>query len=151
MTEKLFDADSYLSEFQCKVINLYVKDGKICVETDRTAFFPEGGGQTSDRGWLENCYVENVQIIDGHIIHFVENSEENVKTLQKEGLICGKIDMKKRFSDMQQHTGKTKAQQNQREYNREEVQSIPCQWNPEKSHYKQDDTEGNQHFKTVGQ
>ncbi len=105
MTEKLFDADSYLSEFQCKVISLYIESNKICVETDRTAFFPEGGGQTSDRGWLENCYVENVQIIDGHIIHFVENSEENVKTLQKEGQICGKIDMKKRFSDMQQHTG----------------------------------------------
>ncbi len=105
MTEKLYDNDSYLSEFTCKVANLYTEDNKICIETDRTAFFPEGGGQTSDRGWLNNLYVENVQIIDGHIIHFVENSEENVKSLEKGMSLCGKIDMKKRFSDMQQHSG----------------------------------------------
>ncbi|MBQ8503445.1 MAG: alanyl-tRNA editing protein [Clostridia bacterium] len=105
MTEKLYDNDSYLSEFNCKVIDLYSDEAKIYIETDRTAFFPEGGGQTSDRGWLNNIYVENVQIIDGRILHFVENSEENVKKLQKGMSICGKIDLKKRFSDMQQHSG----------------------------------------------
>lgn len=105
MTEKLYDIDSYLSEFSCKVINLYSDDKVIYIETDRTAFFPEGGGQTSDRGWLNDIYVENVQIIDGRILHFVENSEENVKTLEKGMSLCGKIDMKKRFSDMQQHSG----------------------------------------------
>ncbi len=105
MTEKLYDNDSYLSEFSCKVVDLYSNDTKIYVETDRTAFFPEGGGQTSDRGWLNEIYVENVQIIDGHILHFVENSEENVKKLQKGMSLHGKIDMKKRFSDMQQHSG----------------------------------------------
>ncbi len=105
MTEKLYDNDSYLSEFECKVTNLYTASDKICIETDRTAFFPEGGGQTSDRGWLNNAYVENVQIIDGHIIHFVENSEENVKLIQNSMSLRGKIDMKKRFSDMQQHSG----------------------------------------------
>lgn len=105
MTEKLYDDDSYLSEFDCKVINLYIRNDKIYIETDRTAFFPEGGGQTSDRGWLNNIYVENVQIIDGRILHFVENSEENVRKLEKDMVLHGKIDMKKRFSDMQQHSG----------------------------------------------
>lgn len=105
MTEKLYDNDSYLSEFNCKVIDLYSDDAQIYIETDCTAFFPEGGGQTSDRGWLNDIYVENVQIIDGRILHFVENSEENVKKLQKGMSLHGKIDMKKRFSDMQQHSG----------------------------------------------
>lgn len=105
MTQKLYDNDSYLSEFSCKVINLYTVEDKIHIETDRTAFFPEGGGQTSDRGWFDEIYVENVQIIDGKILHFVENSEENVKKLQIGVPLCGKIDMKKRFSDMQQHSG----------------------------------------------
>ena len=104
-TEKLYDDNSYLDEFECKVINLYRDDKYIYVILDRTAFFPEGGGQTSDRGWLNNCNVENVQNIDGNIVHFVENLEENVKKLAIGSEISGKIDMKKRFSDMQQHSG----------------------------------------------
>lgn len=104
-TEKLYDNDSYLTEFKCKVIHLYNDDRYIYVITDRTAFFPEGGGQTSDRGWLNGCNVENVQIIDGNIVHFVENCEENVQKLSVGVEIDGKIDMKKRFSDMQQHSG----------------------------------------------
>ena len=105
MTEKLYDRDAYLTEFECKVVNLYTDERYIYVETDRTAFFPEGGGQTSDRGWLGGCYVENVQIDGEKIIHFVENIEENVKTLKNSTILKGKIDMKKRFSDMQQHSG----------------------------------------------
>lgn len=105
MTEKLYDFDAYLSEFECKVINLYTDEKYIYVEADRTAFFPEGGGQTSDRGWLNGAYVENVQIESERIIHFVENNEENVKLLENSTILKGKIDMKKRFSDMQQHSG----------------------------------------------
>lgn len=105
MTEKLYDRDAYLTEFECKVISLYTDEKYVYVETDRTAFFPEGGGQTSDRGWLGGAYVENVQITDGKIIHFVENIEENVNLLKNSTNLHGKIDMKKRFSDMQQHSG----------------------------------------------
>ncbi len=105
MTEKLYDCDAYLTEFGCKVINLYTDENYIYVETDRTAFFPEGGGQTSDRGWLGGAHVENVQIEGERIIHFVENIEENVNLFKNSTILKGKIDMKKRFSDMQQHSG----------------------------------------------
>lgn len=105
MTEKLFDTDSYITEFECKVTNLYTKDGFLCLILDRTAFFPEGGGQTCDKGWLNSVNVENVQNIGGKIIHFVENSEENVKMFTVGSVLSGKIDFEKRFSDMQQHTG----------------------------------------------
>lgn len=105
MTQRLYDADSYLTEFKCKVISLYSDKDYIYVETDRTAFFPEGGGQTSDIGELGGVYVENVQLIDGKIIHFVKNSEENEEKLNKSHELCGKVDFKKRFSDMQQHSG----------------------------------------------
>lgn len=105
MTEKLYYLDAYLDEFDCKVINLYTDERYIYLETDCTAFFPEGGGQTSDRGWLNSAYVENVQIVDGKILHFVENNEENVEKLYNSTILHGKIDMKKRFSDMQQHSG----------------------------------------------
>ena len=105
MTDRLFDTDSYINEFICKVTNLYSEGDTLYIETDRTAFFPEGGGQTSDIGKLGIADVENVQIISGKIYHFVENSEENVEffTIGKE--IKGEICRKKRFSDMQQHSG----------------------------------------------
>ncbi|MBQ9913027.1 MAG: alanyl-tRNA editing protein [Clostridia bacterium] len=105
MTDKLFDRNSYIKDFTCKVINLYTEGDSLLIETDRTAFFPEGGGQTSDIGTLGIADVENVQNISGKIYHFVENSEENVNffTVGKE--IKGEICWKKRFSDMQQHSG----------------------------------------------
>ena len=105
MTEKSYYLDAHLGEFECKVTDLYTDERYIYIEADRTAFFPEGGGQTSDRGFLGEAYVENVQIVDGKILHFVENNEENVKKLQNSTILKGKIDMKKRFSDMQQHSG----------------------------------------------
>lgn len=105
MTEKLYDLDSYVTEFNCKVISLYRDERYIYIETDRTAFFPEGGGQTSDCGFLGGVYVENVQIVDGKIVHIVENDAESVEKLAVGAEIFGKIDVKKRFSDMQQHTG----------------------------------------------
>ena len=105
MTEKLFDTDSYITEFECKVADLYTEGEFLCLILDRTAFFPEGGGQTCDKGWLNSVNVENVQNIGGKIIHFVENSEENVKMFTVGSVLSGKIDFKKRFSDMQQHTG----------------------------------------------
>lgn len=105
MTVKLYDTDSYLYEFNCKVTSLYSNKDYIYIETDRTAFFPEGGGQTCDKGSLGGINVENIQIIDNKIWHFVKNSEENAKKLQIGALLEGKIDEKKRFSDMQQHSG----------------------------------------------
>lgn len=105
MTVKLYDTDSYLSEFDCKVTSLYSDEDYIYIETDRTAFFPEGGGQTCDKGSFDGINVENIQIIDSKIVHFVKNSDENAEKFKKDAVLHGKIDMKKRFSDMQQHSG----------------------------------------------
>ena len=105
MTVKLYDTDSYLSEFDCKVVSLYSDKDYIYIETDRTAFFPEGGGQTCDKGSFDGINVENIQIIDSKIVHFVKNSDENAEKIKQNSILHGKIDMKKRFSDMQQHSG----------------------------------------------
>jgi len=104
-TEKLYDLDSGVSKFDCKVVELYAEQDKLIVITDRTAFFPEGGGQTSDVGYLQDAYVENVLIERGKIKHIVENCEENLQKFRVGAALHGKVDMKKRFSDMQQHTG----------------------------------------------
>ena len=72
MTEKLYDKDSHLKEFWAKVLSCE-KDGEnYAVILDKTAFFPEGGGQESDRGNIGGAAVLDVQIADDEIIHYTD-------------------------------------------------------------------------------
>lgn len=105
MTEKLYDYDSYLSEFDCRITDFGEDGNRIFIETDKTAFFPEGGGQTSDKGSLDELCISDVQIVGGRIFHYTENTPEALALLKSKETLHGKIDMKKRFSDMQQHSG----------------------------------------------
>ena len=105
MTEKLYDNDSYLTEFDCRIISFGEDNGRIYIETDRTAFFPEGGGQTSDKGYLDELYISDVQIVGDRIFHYTDNTPEALSYLQNKEMLHGKNDFKKRFSDMQQHSG----------------------------------------------
>ena len=65
MTEKLFYSDSHLKEFTAEVVSCEKRDGHYEVELDRTAFFPEGGGQYADTGTLDEMQVCDVQEKDG--------------------------------------------------------------------------------------
>lgn len=99
MTEKLFYKDSHMSTFSAVVKSCEkTKKGYEAV-LDRTAFFPEGGGQSADTGWINGIEVTDARERDGEVYH-----------LMKEPLIPGeevegKIRDKERFSKMQQHTG----------------------------------------------
>ncbi len=69
MTERLFDADSYIENFEANVLSCEKTDvGYLCV-LDRTAFFPEGGGQSSDTGYIGTAFVSHVYEKDGVIYH----------------------------------------------------------------------------------
>ena len=68
------------------------------VVLDQTAFFPEGGGQYGDVGWLSGTAVTDTQERDGEIIHYTK------EPLEEGSLVEGVIDWKIRFSRMQQHT-----------------------------------------------
>lgn len=99
MTEKLFYENSHLAEFDAAVTECRQNGECFEVELDRTAFFPEGGGQYADTGTLGGVPVLDVQERGGHILHMTEESFE-IGTLVK-----GKIDLSERFMKMQQHTG----------------------------------------------
>lgn len=99
MTEKLFYQDSHRSTFTAIVQEVRPSGNGYEIILDRTAFFPEDGGQSSDTGSLGGVSVSDVQEIDGKIIHYTDGPL--VEGTEVEG--C--IDWTERFSKMQQHTG----------------------------------------------
>lgn len=97
MTEKLYDFDAYLKKFSADVISCEKANNAYKVILNRTAFFPEEGGQYSDKGTLGSAQVFDVQIENDNIVHYVN------KALN--GCVVGKIDFDRRFRNMQNHTG----------------------------------------------
>lgn len=97
MTVKLYNQNSYLTEFTSVITD--ITENAIVLK--ETAFFPEGGGQTSDTGMLGDCEIYDVQEKDGIIYHFTK-TPHNYKIGET---VNGKINFDKRFSDMQQHSG----------------------------------------------
>ncbi len=98
--ERLYNTDSYLKEFTATVVSCEQKDEDTYrVVLDRTAFFPEGGGQTGDIGWLSDVKVIDTREKAGVIYH------ETKTPMEVGAQVIGKIDFAVRFDKMQQHTG----------------------------------------------
>lgn len=97
MTEKLYYKDSYISEFSARVLSVTeVSDGYDIV-LDKTAFFPEEGGQSADSGYIGELKVKYVYEKDGMVYHKTDAVPEG------DTVFC-KIDFNERFDKMQQHT-----------------------------------------------
>ena len=85
-TELLYETDAYTKSFRATVLSAEKKeDGKLYLELDRTAFFPEGGGQSGDRGLIEGFQVIDTQKIDGRVYHIIDlnKSESRFKSVLK--------------------------------------------------------------------
>ena len=100
MTEKLYYKDQYIKFFQASVLSCEKReDGKYNVLLDKTAFFPEGGGQDADSGTIDEKEVEYVFESGENVFHITKEAIEVSKTVE-----C-KIDYNKRFRLMQIHSG----------------------------------------------
>lgn len=100
MSEKLYYKDSHINEFSATVLDcVETESGQWLVELDRTAFFPEGGGQYADTGHIDGVPVTDVQEEKGIIWHRTEGPLE-IGTI----VDCA-IDWPARFEKMQCHTG----------------------------------------------
>ena len=97
--EKLYYNDPFLREFSATVLECADWKGKPALVLDRTAFYPEGGGQPADHGFINDVTVLDVHEKDGVVFHIVEKPVENV-----ENVLC-RIDWNRRFDHMQQHSG----------------------------------------------
>ena len=65
ITEKLYENNPYLKDFSARVLSCEAEKGGWLVTLDRTAFYPEGGGQPCDFGTLGGAKVLDVQEQDG--------------------------------------------------------------------------------------
>ena len=98
-TEKLYYNDPFLKDFTATVLSCEETKGGYQVVLDRTAFYPEGGGQPADHGTLGGIAVTDVHEKDGVVFHTCEKTVEIGKSVS-----CS-IDWVRRFDHMQQHSG----------------------------------------------
>ena len=103
MTQKLYYQDSFLREFSASVLRCETAGDVWKVTLDRTAFYPEGGGQPADHGVLKTAAgeiaVTDVHEKDGEVIHTC------AAPVETGAAVSGAVDWNRRFDHMQQHSG----------------------------------------------
>lgn len=99
MTEKLYYEDALLREFTGVVVDCREEKGQWVVVLDRTAFYPEGGGQPADHGLLDGVNVVDVREKNGEVLHMCDGKVQIGES------VSGRIDWSRRFDFMQQHSG----------------------------------------------
>ncbi|MCL2617176.1 MAG: alanine--tRNA ligase-related protein [Defluviitaleaceae bacterium] len=99
ITDRLYYENTYESEFYAKVLSCEKSGEHWYIVLDRTCFYPEGGGQPGDTGFLNDVRITDCRTIAKAITHIAENPLEPGTT------VYGKIDFLRRFTFMQNHTG----------------------------------------------
>ncbi len=101
MTELLFQTDSYLREFSAEVLETDLAENAVIL--DRTAFYPGGGGQPNDTGFLytggKAYRVSKVKKQDGRLLHCIEGELPAAGTK-----VNGQLDWEDRYKLMRTHT-----------------------------------------------
>ena len=97
--KKLYYDSPYIREFEGTVLSCEKGKKGYEVVLDRTAFYPEGGGQPTDTGILGGAKVLEVHEKQGLVIHYLEAPLTVGET------VTGVIDWEPRFIHMQEHSG----------------------------------------------
>jgi alanyl-tRNA synthetase len=105
MTQRLYYHDSFLYDFDARVVESLAREGRHAIVLDRTAFYPTSGGQVHDTGVFLAGEGKNISVIevadeeDGRILHFTS------ELLAAGTPVRGTIDSARRRDHMQQHSG----------------------------------------------
>jgi alanyl-tRNA synthetase len=101
LTEQLYYADAYMKEFDAKILKII---NSQYVVLERTCFYPEGGGQPADHGFLTfgdaKAEVVDVRKVGRVIVHKIRGSV----TPKEGGVVKGMLDWDKRYALMKAHT-----------------------------------------------
>ncbi len=96
---KLYYENQYIKDFRAVVLDVKKIDEKFHIVLDNTAFFPGGGGQFCDLGFIEDKKVIDVYEEHGIIYHVLGDG------LNKNQEVSCSIDWDRRLEGMQQHLG----------------------------------------------
>ena len=96
-TERMFEDDAYLKEIDVEVLEAGHEERGDFVLLDRTIFYPGGGGQPPDVGWVGEARVAEVRPVGSRLLHFLESPTPA-------GPATVRLDWARRYDHMQQHT-----------------------------------------------
>jgi alanyl-tRNA synthetase len=104
MTDRLYYHDSFIYDFDARVVEAFDSNGRTAVVLDRTAFYPTSGGQVHDLGMLtaEGQQIAVTEVADegdGRILHFAS------ALLPAGTQVHGSVDATRRRDHVQQHSG----------------------------------------------
>jgi len=100
MTRRLYHDDAYLRRFDADVVAITTFKARPAIVLDRTAFYPEAGGQLGDRGQLGGVAVLDTQETDdGTIVHLIGGEPPAIGAQ-----VTGELDWERRRQHMAQHT-----------------------------------------------
>ena len=98
-TDRLYYSDPYLRSFEASLVK--ATEDRKTVYLDQSAFYPSSGGQSHDLGWINGIPVVDVRDEDEWVAHVLE------RPMGESAVILGELDWKRRYDNMQQHTGST--------------------------------------------
>jgi alanyl-tRNA synthetase len=97
---RLYEDNAYIRDFEAQITGIASGDLGTEVTLDRTAFYPESGGQPCDHGFIADQAVLQVLERDGEIIHILASN-----CPLTEGPVKCRLDWERRYDLMQQHCG----------------------------------------------
>ena len=103
-TERIFKQDVYAKEAEAVITGIIHEGDKTALTLDRTIFFPEGGGQSADKGKIGRYSLIDCQERDNDIYHYVDEPDGNFD-LTEGGTVKLELDWEHRFDNMQRHCG----------------------------------------------
>ncbi|HSJ38053.1 MAG TPA: alanyl-tRNA editing protein [Planococcus sp. (in: firmicutes)] len=98
MTERIYYQDATAQAIGANVIATGIDERGHYAVLDRSCFYPEGGGQPADNGFIGETEVTDVQTVGGELRHYTGHALAR-------GEYTAAIDWHRRFDHMQQHTG----------------------------------------------
>jgi misacylated tRNA(Ala) deacylase len=103
MTDLIYLEDSYVQTFSARVIGHDEQHHGIFL--DQTAFYPGGGGQPADQGWItigeDEIKLIGIKRVSGKIAHLLP---EDFQLPDTHALLEGRLDWTRRYQLMRTHT-----------------------------------------------
>ena len=94
---KVYHKEPYLKEWKSEPVSSKTDERGSWYSFQSTIFYPQGGGQSSDKGWINSFDVLDIQFAEGEIWHLLRSPISEKVSMR--------LDWNHRYTNMQQHTG----------------------------------------------